>query len=88
MSPAPQHDLNVTNTDKMSITRGTARDFRSGPHHVVEMAPDETPRLTRPSVGVKDGQTENVLHDRSDTLHDVQLLSGLSVESDTEVDYH
>mmetsp|Transcript_4241 Transcript_4241/g.10573 ORF Transcript_4241/g.10573 Transcript_4241/m.10573 type:complete len:449 (-) Transcript_4241:315-1661(-) len=89
VSPAPQHGLNVSSTEKMPLTTtvtGSTQDFRHGRHQVVEMAPDETPRPTRPSVAFKDQPTEHILPDRSDTLCNAQLLSGLSVESDTEMD--
>ena len=89
VSPAPQHGLNVADTEKMPITTavtGSTRDFQHGRHQAVEMAPDETPRPTRPSVAFKDQPIEHVQPEKSDTIRNAQLLSGLSVESDTEMD--
>ena len=89
VSPAPQHGLNESNTEKMPITTtvtGSTRNFQHGRHQAVEMAPDETPRPTRPSVAFKDRPTEDLRPEKSDSIRNAQLLSGLSVESDTEMD--
>lgn len=86
VSPAPPHDLMVTDAEKANAKLSSSFPPNQQRQHAVEMAPSETPRTSRPSVVFRDRPMENYQPDRVDILRNSQIPSGLSVESDSEME--